>query len=99
MAHSIGRNPEQSGNTKICEHWLTHRIRGVTFIKHYIAGFDVTMNDALLMGVVDSHSKGCKETYKVSSGGKFSFKRSVTNIISEALPFYIVHHQISQWIP
>ncbi len=48
-------------------------MRGVTFIKQYSAGLDVTMNDSLLMGIVDSRSKGCKEMYKVSSGGKFSF--------------------------
>lgn len=62
------------------------------FVKQNITGFEVAMNHAFLMGVVDSSTNGCKEMHNVSGRGHFSHGRSVPKVVSEGWPFYIVHH-------
>ncbi len=86
---------QQVGQTEIGEHGLAQRMtRRVMGVKQDIAGFEIPMDHALLMGVIDGGSDGLKEMKQVGKRGEGVPGRGVTRGVGKGGSFNVVHHQI-----
>src|SRR5438067_4640882 len=86
---------EQIGNAKVSEHWFSHAMAGgATFVKQDIGRFDIAMDDAMLMDIVNSNTDRGKKVHDVNGRGKLSQVRGSSNVVSQCRSSCVVHDHI-----
>src|SRR5205814_6573308 len=66
----------------------------VALVKEDISWFDVAVNHAALVSIVDGLADGAKEVNDLGRGGKFSLLGCATDVVGQCLPLYIFHDHI-----
>ena len=90
-----GRNSLQFGDAEVCEDRRAYSVPpGKALVKDDVGGFDVAMDHAFLMGIVNGETDRCEDVNDVGGGWKLSLARCVTDIVSERRSFDIIHHHI-----
>ena len=88
-------NSLQFGNAEVCQDRRPYCVPlGKALVKDDVSGFDVTMDHAFLMSIVNGEADRCEDVNDVGGGWKLSLARCVTEIVSECRSFDIVHHHI-----
>src|SRR5439155_8087551 len=94
-SHSAGRNTHQFDNTKVRENGFTHGTAAcVAFLKQNVSWLDITMQDAVLMGIINGSANGGEETNDLSGRRKLTNVGGLRYVFSQGLPFNIIHNHV-----